>query len=280
MLIGYNTNGLAHHDGIQAVEILAEIGYRAVALTVDHALLSPRHPRLSLQRGEVHQLLCDHGMRSVIETGARFLLDPRTKHFPTLLSSDPVQRGRRLEFLVYCVELAAELGSDCVSLWSGAADPGQSEDRSFGLLADGLFKLLEKARQYNVPLAFEPEPGMLIDTMARFRRLVNLVDDDYLRLTLDVGHLQCQGETPLRDQIREWGDRLNNVHLEDMRTGRHEHLMFGEGEIDFCEVISALRSARYRWGVYVELSRHSHDGVAAARRAFEFLSPLLAAEVH
>ena len=41
---------------------------------------------------------------------------------------------------------------------------------------------------------------------------------------------------------------LWNVHIEDMRTGVHDHLMFGEGEIDFAEVLrrwtrSATRAA-------------------------------------
>jgi hypothetical protein len=31
-----------------------------------------------------------------------------------------------------------------------------------------------------------------------------------------------------RDHIREWKDRLWNVHLEDMKAGVHDHLMFGE----------------------------------------------------
>ena len=56
-------------------------------------------------------------MRSVIETGARFLLDPRVKHEPTLLSESP---RRRIDFYKYAIDCAAELGSDCVSLWSGA----------------------------------------------------------------------------------------------------------------------------------------------------------------
>ena len=36
MLLGYNTNGLAHHDLFDAVELLADIGYRSVAITIDH----------------------------------------------------------------------------------------------------------------------------------------------------------------------------------------------------------------------------------------------------
>jgi sugar phosphate isomerase/epimerase len=61
------------------------------------------------------------------------------------------------------------------------------------------------------------------------------------------------------------------VHIEDMRHGVHDHLMFGEGEIDFPPVLRTLCEMGYEGGVHVELSRHSHDAVETARRAIEFL---------
>jgi sugar phosphate isomerase/epimerase len=83
--------------------------------------------------------------------------------------------------------------------------------------------------------------------------------------------LQCQGELPIADVIRRWAPRLANVHIEDMRRGVHEHLMFGEGEIDFPPVLQALAEVGYTGGVYVELSRHSHEGPTAAAEAFEWM---------
>ncbi len=275
MLIGFNTNGLAHHDGVQAIEVLAEIGYQSIAITVDHQLLSPQHPQLTTQLAAVRKLLLDRNLNSVVETGARFLLDARTKHHPTLLSPDARDRKRRIDFIVYCIELAAELDSDCVSLWSGTK-PEQCEDqRALDLLAEGLGTLLAVARQHKVPLAFEPEPGMFIDTMASFSRLRQWLNSDDLRLTLDVGHLFCQGEVPLVDFIVRWADQIQNIHIEDMKAGVHEHLMFGEGDIRFPPVIRSLKEIHFSGGVHVELSRHSHDGPNAARRAFEFLKPLI-----
>ena len=41
MHLGYNTNGLAHHDLFDAVELLADIGYQSVAITIDHTAFSP-----------------------------------------------------------------------------------------------------------------------------------------------------------------------------------------------------------------------------------------------
>ena len=88
---------------------------------------------------------------------------------------------------------------------------------------------------------------------------------------MDVGHLHCLGEVPIADRLRRWRDRLWNVHIEDMRRGVHDHLMFGEGEMDFREVLGALNEIGYAGGVHVELSRHSHDAVETARRALAFL---------
>ena len=142
-------------------------------------------------------------------------------------------------------------------------------------LAAGVGELARYAAENGVTIGFEPEPGMLVDSMARFDELLALVDEPNLKLTLDVGHLRCQGETPIAEQIRRWGPRLVNVHLEDMRRGRHEHLMFGEGEIDFPPVLQALAEVGYQGGVHVELSRHSHEAPEAARGAFAFLGPML-----
>ena len=127
MFLGYNTNGLAHHDLFDAVELLAEIGYRGVAITIDHNALPPYGKHTSQRITRLRRLLERLDMRSVIETGARFLLDPRAKHEPTLLSAG---RRRRIDFYKYAVDCAAQLQSDCVSLWSGVAARAASTRRT------------------------------------------------------------------------------------------------------------------------------------------------------
>jgi sugar phosphate isomerase/epimerase len=271
MLLGYNTNGFAHHRLEDAIAILADLGYQSVALTLDHHALDPFDAGLPRQLSAVKALLDKHDLRSVVETGARFLLDPRRKHQPTLLSPPP-GRDRRLDFLRRAVDVAAELGSDAVSFWSGGAEDAAAPEELWGRLTDGCRRLCDHAEARGVRLAFEPEPGMFIDTMDRWAELARRVDHPRLGLTIDIGHLHCQGETPISDHLRRWQDVLWNVHIEDMRRGVHDHLMFGEGEIDFGEVMGALKEIGYRGGVHVELSRHSHDAVETARRALEFLS--------
>jgi sugar phosphate isomerase/epimerase len=107
--------------------------------------------------------------------------------------------------------------------------------------------------------------------MDHYAELHQRVNRANFGLAIDIGHLHCLGETPIADHLRRWRDWMWNIHIEDMRRGVHEHLMFGEGEIDFGEVLRTLLEIEYRGGVHVELSRHSHDAVETARRALAFL---------
>lgn len=279
MRLGYNTNGWAHHDPFTALELIAELGYRSVAITLDHGPLNPFAADWPANLQRLRATLRRFQLSSVIETGARYLLDPRRKHQPTLLSVTAADRERRIDFLSRSLQAAAELESDCVSLWSGTAEtnPVSAADDQTLLdrLAGGLQVLLREAEKLGTPIGFEPEPGMFIDSMSRFQRLLQWVDSPQLKLTLDLGHLYCQGEVPIADYIARWSSHIVNVHVEDMRAGVHEHLMFGEGEMEFPPIIAALGAANYRGGVHVELSRHSHMAPIAAAQAFAVLSPLV-----
>jgi sugar phosphate isomerase/epimerase len=272
--LGYNTNGFAHHRLADALNILADIGYQSVAITLDHHALNPFDDSLAAGIREVQDILRQRNLCCVIETGARFLLDPLRKHQPSLLSSDESQRRRRIDFLRRATEIAVELEAEAVSFWSGAADASLSEEDAWSLLEDACDELLTQAVRYDLRLAFEPEPGMFVERMDQFARLTEELVHPRFGLTLDVGHLHCLQDGAPAERIRRFADHLFNVHIEDMRVGRHEHLMFGEGEIDFPPIFAALEEIGYTGSVNVELSRHSHDAVTAARKAFEFLDRL------
>jgi len=271
MRFGYNTNGFAHHRLEDALAILGDLGYRSVALTLDYHVLNPYEPNLPQRCEAIRNRLQSLDLRCVIETGARFLLDPRRKHQPTLLCADASDRNRRLDFLTHAIEVAQRLNAEAVSFWSGTPTGIGSEAVLMDRLVEGCKTLSQQASQRGVRLAFEPEPGMFIDAMRRFAELHRRVDHPAFGLTLDIGHLHCQGDIPITDHLRRWAVSLWNVHIEDMRRGVHDHLMFGEGEIDFGPVLRTLDEIGYAGGVHVELSRHSHDAVETARKALAFL---------
>jgi L-ribulose-5-phosphate 3-epimerase len=281
--LGYNTNGLVHNRLRDSLVLLAEIGYQAVAITPDVGHLDPFHVDLA-ERRAIRELALELDLELVIETGARYLLDPRRKHFPTLLESDRTARGRRIDFQRSCTDLASEVGAGLVSVWSGRAPDGvvagshsPSTEAHWDRLCEGMEAIIRHASELGVRVSFEPEPGMFIERPAGYRELVERLGSsgEALGLTLDVGHLLCTGDLPVERVVLEYGARLWNVHLDDIRGGVHRHRMFGTGDLDLPEVINALKKAGYGGVASVELSRDSHRGPDAATESMEHLQQAL-----
>jgi ribosomal protein S12 methylthiotransferase accessory factor len=268
----YNTNGMTSHRLHDALALLADTGYDGVALTVDVAHHDPFAPDLASRTAALARRLDRLGLGSTVETGARFLLDPRHKHEPTLVTADPAGRARRLAFLRLCVDIAAGLGSEAVSFWAGvpAADADPSPGgAAWNRLVEGVRAVAAYAAERGVVAAFEPEPGMLVEDCAGWSRLAALVPG--LRLALDTGHCLVAGDlTPEQAVVRHAGD-LGAVAVEDMPCGRHEHRAPGEGDMDLPAVLGALRAVRYGGLVSLELSRDAHRADTLVRSALEAL---------
>ncbi|MFE2020536.1 sugar phosphate isomerase/epimerase family protein [Streptomyces sp. NPDC059499] len=270
--LGYGTNGLTDLRLDDALGLLADLGYDGVGLTLDHMHLDPLAPDLAARTRHVARRLTELGLGVTVETGARYVLDPRRKHGPSLLDPDPEDRAARTALLVRAVDVAADLGAHAVHCFSGITPPGTTTDAAWLRLADALAPVLDAATRAGIPLAIEPEPGHLLATLADFHHLRTLLGDpEPLGLTLDIGHCQCLEPAPPADCVKAAAPWLRHVQIEDMRRGVHEHLPFGDGEIDFPPVLEALAATGYGGLTVVELPRHSHAGPELARSSMEFL---------
>lgn len=266
---GYNTNGFAHHKLEDALEVIAETGYHGVALTLDNYHCNP----FAIQDADLRRLreqLEKLELRVVIETGARYLLNPRRKHYPSLVSGEG--RQIRIEFLRRAIDLGATLGAECISFWSGVAEAGATEHQVWDWLVTGCQQLTEHAKRRGVQIAFEPEPGMFVDSMAKFEVLKKHISTNRFGLTLDVGHAFCTETAPFRQVFGKFANMIRNIHIEDIRDRKHEHLMFGDGDLDFEAILKVIRDNRYTGLLNVELSRDSHRAPQVARESIEFLT--------
>jgi len=276
MLLGYSTNSIGDVDPLAAIPLLHELGYASLAITLDHHTINPFAVDLPEKMARWRTALQAADMSCVIETGGRHLLDPLQKHEPTLVTFDRKNRDRRVDFLRRAIDIAAELNAACVSLWSGVVHDSADDEAIWNRLTGSLAPVLEHAAASGMPLGFEPEPGMAIDTLARYGQLLErLGRPDHLRLTVDVGHLECMGERPLAGFLRPWADRIINVHIDDMLACRHEHLPLGTGDVDFQSVLAASAAGGYAGGLHVELPRQAHRWLEIARHSADFLKQLL-----
>ena len=269
---GYGTNGLADLRLDDALTLLSDLGYDGVGLTLDHMHLDPLAPDIAARTHRLAGRLDALGLDVTVETGARYVLDPRRKHGPSLLDPDPDDRARRVALLVRAVQVAAELGAHAVHCFSGLTPAGTDTDTAWKRLAEALTPVLDAAATADVPLAVEPEPGHLLATLADFHRLRRILGDPgSLGLTLDIGHCQCLEPLTPADCVRAAAPWLRHVQIEDMRRGVHEHLPLGGGEIDFPPVLAALAATGYQGLTVVELPRHSHAGPHFAEHSLPFL---------
>ncbi|MFF2269616.1 sugar phosphate isomerase/epimerase family protein [Cellulosimicrobium cellulans] len=281
--LGYGTNGFTDHPLDVALDVLDHEGYGAVALTLGFPHLDPFadgwHAEVDALRRRLATLHGGTGMRVVVETGTRFLLDPYRKHRPTLVDAEA---GARLRFLRRAVEIAAALDAECVSFFSGVLPDGASPTEGWSLLRDRLPGLVEHARDHDVRLSLEPEPGMLVETVGDALRLRDELGGDAgdladLGVTVDVGHCLVVEPDGVVGALRAAAPYLANVQLDDMPRTHHEHRPFGEGEIDLPLVLATLVDVGYTGVAAVELPRHSYDAPGLARRSMAALRDALPA---
>jgi len=272
---GYGSNGFANHRLEDALTVIADLGYAGVALTLDHHHLDPYGPDLTRRVEALGARLDRLGLSVVIETGARYLLDPWRKHAPTLLDDDP---AARLDFLGRAVRIGADLGAEAVSLWAGIRPPAMPPPVAWDRLVRGCHPVVAAADAAGTRLGFEPEPGMLVQTIDDWFTLRDRLDaPGCFGLTLDIGHCRCVEPQPVPDCVTRSGPHLVNVQIDDMRRGVHEHLEFGTGEVDFPAALRALADTGYGGLTAVELPRHAHAAPDVARKSLAFLTSALAA---
>ena len=139
MLLGYNTNGFAHHDPFEAIEAAGRDRLPSVALTLDHGPLNPFAADwpANLQRLKDTLQAAEAAERRSKRAPGSCSIRAR-KHEPTLVSADAAERQRRIDFLQRAIDAAALLDSDCVSLWSGVRRDDASDEATLERLAESL----------------------------------------------------------------------------------------------------------------------------------------------
>jgi len=99
--------------------------------------------------------------------------------------------------------------------------------------------LAEEAAQDGVTLVlenmWEPDPGIISRVLAR-------INSPNLKACLDVGHASLYSRLPTSVWIKQLGDQLVYAHLHNNHGTTDEHLAFGDGVIDFPELLDTLRA--------------------------------------
>ncbi len=90
-----------------------------------------------------------------------------------------------------------------------------------------------------------------------FKKHIDLVSDPDLVACLDIGHAELHGlSTSAKDMILTLGHRLQALHVHDNHHTQDTHLLPFTGDVNFPDIIDALRTVGYRGDITLEAMQH------------------------
>ncbi len=276
--LAFSTNAFKKNTLEEAIDAIAAVGYRGVEIMADVPHAYP--PDMTPARREAVRAQIERLGLAVSNVNAFTLFARGDTYHPTWIADDAAARQVRIEHTRASIELAAFLGAATVSLQPGGPLIGTtiSRDTAGERFADGLRQVLPAAREHDLMLAIEPEPGLFIETAAEYLAFKRhfFAEEPRIRMNCDIGHLFCVGEDPAA-VIRANPEEIAHVHLEDIGANRvHQHLTPGKGVIDFPAVFAALESIGYDGWVTVELYPYETTAAGVAQLAWDHLRPMIA----
>jgi inosose dehydratase len=222
--------------------------------------------------GGVDELPARLGDRGLALAGGYFQIEFND---PTRLPDELVQ----LDLLLDVFDAAANGGPPARPTLADAgsasrlAQPGRAQadhslgwdDAGWARFADSIAQVVGRCRERGYEPTFHPHTATYVEAPWEIERLLSLTD---VGVCLDTGHLLIGGGNAVQ-AVRDWGDRINHVHLKDAKLDvidtivkdrapvqaiweRRAFCRLGTGDIPLGDVLENLRTRQYRGWLVVE----------------------------
>jgi sugar phosphate isomerase/epimerase len=97
--------------------------------------------------------------------------------------------------------------------------------------------------------------------------MIQAVNMENTGLTLDVGHANLLGAEAIEEFITTINDKIFLIHIHDNEGKRDQHLVIGEGTIDFPRLFSLLLQGNIK--VPCSLESHSLEDLVRSKQNLE-----------
>ena len=273
MKIGFSANAFTNFSLIDAIQRISNAGYDGIEIVVD----TP-HAFLPLSDKQIEEI--KHNLKSYdllvsnlnANTVTGWYSNERNieKFEPSLSNKNETLRNWRIDYTKKSIQLAKELESESICITAGIKHV-ENMNYEISILKKSLSTILEFAETYDIKIAIEYEPGLLVenseDVLELSRNFKNL------GLNLDTCHVAVLNENFV-ELIQKFKDRIFHTHISDCKDSVHYHLIPGRGEIDFCEIHSSLKKINYNGFLTAELYTYAENPEEALSETFNFLKNL------
>lgn len=216
----------------------------------------------AIDAGVLRRLLDENGLKlAAVGTGAGWV-----RQRLTLTGADAEQRQRARDFIRSIIDFAGPFGAPAIiGSMQGRFGDGVDRDAALGFLAEALNDLGEHARQYGVPLIYEPlnrYETNLVNRVDEGVRLLRSLSTNNVKLLADLFHMNIE-EADLPTAIRVGGAFIGHLHFVD--SNRRPA---GCGHLDYVPIAAALHEAGYSGYASAEALPYPNS-LAAARQTID-----------
>jgi sugar phosphate isomerase/epimerase len=280
MKLAFSTNAFTRFPLGEAFTGIKEAGFAGVEILADVPHAYPEQIDINLTRAVAKGLELTGLEVSNINCNCSFGYwkdaPPEPYFEPSLISPNKQYRDDRARMIIKTLDFARDVGAKNISITSGRMLGGMPPDKAAKQFVTEMKPILDHADSVGVDVGIECEPGLFVEWATELREWIDRIGSPRLGANLDVGHSQVLGES-IPAVVRLLGDRIWNLHVEDIPGRKHYHMIPGEGTLDWVGLRDALWGIKYPRFATVELYTHTQDPHTAARKSYEFLSRIFGA---
>jgi sugar phosphate isomerase/epimerase len=276
MVFGYSTNAYIKYTVQESLERIAQLGFKGVEIMCDRPHLYP--PDFTVDALAAIKSVLEVRNLRVTNLNSFTLFAVGDTYLPSWIEPDQDRRDIRVRHTLECLEVARALGADNISIPPGGPlEKGMSRAEAFRLFHAGLDQVMPTAEELGIKVLVEPEPDLLMERTDEFKPFIRDIRSPMVGLNFDIGHFFCAGEDPSAalEELFEW---VGHMHVEDIAATReHNHLIAGQGAIDFAAVFETMARLDYDGDISLELYPYVATPDQAGRESREHLLPFFSA---
>jgi sugar phosphate isomerase/epimerase len=294
MKLAFSTNAFKNYSLKESIRLIREIGYEGVEILCDVPHAYP--PCLDEEDILSIQEIISKNNIEISNLNAFTLYAITDVYHPSWIESDKQLRELRIQHTINCLRLAKKIGAKNISTEPGGPIEVGNDNKynnndfknntdnkrsSYDLEAlqeffvNGIARTSKVAEEYGVKILVEPEPGLLLQNSEQFLKFIKNINSRYVGLNFDMGHFFCVREDPAA-LIYNLAEHIGHFHLADIAHTRvHNHLIPGQGSVDFASIFKAISEINYQGFITVELYPYQDDPVYAARISHKYLTNVI-----
>lgn len=259
------------YDWVDKIEIAKAAGFQFIEMSVDES--DERLARLKWSKKTRQQL------RRLLEKEnfeIRSMCLSAHRRFP-YGSADEKIRKKAYQIMTEAIELARDLGIRNIQLAGYDVYYEEANEETKARFKEGLRQAVKEAAAANVMLSIEIMDTEFIGTISRCMEYIEEINSPWLQIYPDLGNLTQWTNDPVSELKLGW-NHIVAIHLKDTKPNVFKCVPFGEGTVQFDELLARIKEWNYSGPFLIEMwadnskEIEKEEAITQIKEAKEWLS--------